>query len=60
MIYSLQKSALGQRAYPSSPGHALPVECYSMTELHVHALPLQGSKLTFEVNCPIGQLLFKF
>lgn len=20
----------------------------------------QGSKLTFEVNCPIGQLLFKF
>ena len=45
MIYCLQKSALGQRAYPSSPGHALPVECYSMTELHVHALPLPSQAL---------------
>ena len=45
MIYSLQKSALGQRAYPSSPGHALPVECYSMTELHVHALPIPSQGL---------------
>lgn len=49
MIYCLQKSALGQRAYPSSPGHAkghaLPVECYSMTELHVHALPLSSQAL---------------
>ena len=45
MICCLQKSALGQRAYPSSPGHALPVECYSITELHVHALPLPSQAL---------------
>ena len=40
-------------SYSTSVGSSVPSVVQPMEQM-------QGSKLTFEVNCPIGQLLFKF